>query len=239
MINVLQQMLAFISDPNNSFGQHTADFLVVCGLSIFWAIVVALPLGILVAQHPLLSVVAANISGLGRAIPTIAFLAVALPYLGTGIKPAVVALAVIGIPPILLNTIAGLRGIDAATLDAARGMGMTRWQVLVRIEIPLVLPVVAAGVRTAAVQIVATAPLGALIAAGGYGDYIIAGVNLLDLPQALAGAIPVALLALVAEFGLAGAQRALTPVGMRRPATALVGLAESSRASATDQAAAA
>src|SRR5690242_9285123 len=140
MFDVLGQVLDFIRNPVNTFGQHTYDFLLMCGLAIFWALVVTLPLGFLVSHRRVLATLAANISGLGRAIPTIAFLAVALPYLGTGIKPAVVALAIIGIPPILLNTIAGLRGIDASTLDAARGMGMTRWQVLSRIEVPLALP---------------------------------------------------------------------------------------------------
>src|SRR5690606_11655963 len=111
----------------------------------------------------LLAFAASNLIGLARAIPTLAFLAAALPYLGIGFTPAVVALTALGLPPILLNTIAGLRGVDPAAVDAARGLGMTGPQGLWRVKIPLVLPVIAAGVRTSAVQIVATAPLAALI----------------------------------------------------------------------------
>ncbi len=121
-----------------------------------------------------------------------------------------------GVSPILLNTIAGLQGIDPAVTDAGRGMGMTSLQVLTRIQIPLVLPVIAAGVRSAAVQIVATTPLAALIGGGGYGDYIIGGIGLLaDRTELLVGAGGVAALALVTEFGVAAVQRAVTPVGLR------------------------
>jgi osmoprotectant transport system permease protein len=127
----------------------------------------------------------------------------------------VAALTLLGIPPILLNTIAGLQGIDPAALEAGRGMGMTPWQVLVRIQIPLVLPVVAAGVRTSAVQIVATAPLAAYIGGGGYGEYIFEGLDLFQTVPLLVGAGCVALLALLVEGGLAVLQRAVTPAGLR------------------------
>jgi osmoprotectant transport system permease protein len=128
-----------------------------------------------------------------------------------------VALTALGVPPILLNTIAGLRGVDPAVVDAARGMGMTPSQVLIRVQTPLVLPVVAAGVRTSAVQIVATAPLAALIGGGGYGDYILEGVNLLRTAPLVVGGVSVAVLALIIELSLAGVQRAVTAEGLRRP----------------------
>jgi osmoprotectant transport system permease protein len=179
------------------------------------AIVISIPLGIVVAQRPIPAFIAANTSGLMRAIPTLAILAAALPYLGTGFVPSVTALTVLGIPPILLNTIAGMRGVDPAAVDAARGMGMTSWQLLARVRIPLTLPVVAAGVRTAAVQIVATVPLAALIGGGGYGDYILAGVNLLSLPPLIVGSAGIAIFALIVEFGLAALQHAVTPRGLR------------------------
>jgi len=235
MLDLLQKTIAFIQNPQNDFAGHTAAFLQMCVYAIVLAVVISLPLGILVTRRPIASLIAINLSGLGRAIPTIAFLLVVLPYLGTGLKPAVVALTVLGIPPILLNTIAGMRGVDPAAVDAARGMGMTRRQILTRVELPLVLPVVAAGVRTSAVQIVATAPLGALIFAGGYGDYILNGIYVFDTPQALAGAIPVALLALFVEFGLAGVERAITPAGIRRGAAAVPGVAESTQEAPANQ----
>ena len=212
----MQQAITFITNPQNHFGMETAITLKLSIIPIVLAIVISIPLGVLVAQRPLAAFLAANVTGLARAIPTLAFLAIALPYLGIGFRPTVVALTALGVPPILLNTVAGLRGIDPAATDAARGMGMTQWQVLTRIQIPLMLPVVAAGVRTAAVQIVATVPLAALIGGQGYGDYITAGLSseahTVDL---VVGSIAIAVLALLVEGGMATVQRLATPAGLR------------------------
>lgn len=213
---MLNAIARFISDPTNQFTFETLRTLQLSYLPTLLALVISLPLGILFAQRPFSAFVATNTSGLVRAIPTLAFLAAVVPILGIGLTPAIVALTAVGVPPILLNTIAGLRAIDPAVVDAGRGMGMTRLQILVRIEIPLVLPVIAAGVRSAAVQIVATTPLAALIGGGGYGDYIVQGIGLLaDRSPLVVGAGSVAVLALVTEFGLAGVQRAVTPAGLR------------------------
>lgn len=212
---MLNDVLQFIADPRNDFTGHTIEYLQICGLSIVVAMVIGVVLGIAVSRNALLAFIAVNLSGLMRAIPVIAFLIAALPYLGIGFVPTIVALIVLGIPPILLNTYTGIRGIDAATIDAARGMGMTIWQIIMRIQAPLVLPIVAAGVRTAAVQIVATATLAAIIGAGGYGAYIIDGLFKLNNTEILAGAIPVAVLALVVEVFMSWLQRAITPAGLR------------------------
>ncbi|HKV86352.1 MAG TPA: ABC transporter permease subunit, partial [Ktedonobacterales bacterium] len=137
-------------------------------------------------------------------------------YLGVGFTPTVVALTALGVPPILLNTVEGLRGIDPAIVDAGRGMGMTPTQILGRIQLPLVLPVLAAGTRTALVQIVATVPLGALIGADGYGSYITLGLGSeAHHSDLVIGALAIALLALLAEVGMAALQRAVTPAGLR------------------------
>jgi osmoprotectant transport system permease protein len=216
----MSDLLKFIQNPYNDYSGHTQTFFALCLVAIFWALVISIPLGILGAQNRYLAFLATNISGLGRSIPTIAFygFAISILNLGIGFKPAVISLIVLGIPPILLNTIAGLQSIDPAVVDAAQGMGMTRLQTLLRVQLPLVLPVVAAGVRTSAVQIVATAPLAAIIGAGGYGDYILGGIGLVSLigpAEVLAGVIPVIALALAAEYGLAAVQRALTPKALR------------------------
>ena len=221
----MQQLLAFITNPQNNFGAETVATLELSIVPILIAIVIAIPLGISLAQRPLAAFIATNTSGLARAIPTLALLAAVVPYLGIGFKPAVFALTLLGIPPILLNTISGLRGIDPANVEAARGMGMTRWQILSRVQVPLMAPVLAAGVRTSAVQIVATVPLaGAVIGAGGYGDYIIAGVNLLQTTPLLVGGIGTALLAFLTETLLGQAQRALTPAGLKLAAVGEQGL---------------
>ncbi|HEX8036384.1 MAG TPA: ABC transporter permease subunit [Ktedonobacterales bacterium] len=216
-MNIFAQMAEYIADPQHAFGQHTVDTLTLCIVPIVLSFVIALPLGILVAPRPLAAFLAANLSGLMRAVPTLAALVIIVLLLNRiGFIPSVIALTALGIPPILLNTIAGLRGVDPASIDAARGMGMTRLQILTRIEIPLVLPVVAAGVRTSAVQIVATVPLAGLIGGGGYGEYINAGlgqeVHQIDL---LVGAVAIALLALLTEAIFATVQRMVTPAGLR------------------------
>lgn len=211
----MDKLLNFIMDPNNAYGQHTLDYIRLCVIAIVLAIIIGVLLGIAVARQPIAAFIAMNLSGLLRAIPAIAFLVVALPYLGLGFVPALIALTVLGIPPILVNTYTGIRGIDPASIDAARGIGMTSYQIMTRIQIPLVLPVIAAGVRTAAIQIIATATLAGIIGAGGYGEYIYSGLYQLDNIQILAGALPVTILAILAEVLLSQLQRVLTPLGLR------------------------
>ena len=211
----MDKLYQFIIDPSNDYLGHTVAYIELCLAAVVLAIVIGIVLGALVSRSPLLAFIAVNVSGLMRAIPVIAFLVAVLPYLGLGFLPALIALTVLGIPPILLNTYTGIRGINAATIDAARGMGMTTVQIITRIQAPLVLPIIAAGVRTSAVQVIATATLAAIIGAGGYGEYILSGLYQLDNVQILAGAIPVAILALLAEVLLSQLQRALTPAGLR------------------------
>ncbi len=211
----MDKLYQFIIDPSNDYLGHTVAYIELCLAAVVLAMVIGIVLGALVSRSPLLAFIAVNVSGLMRAIPVIAFLVAVLPYLGLGFLPALIALTVLGIPPILLNTYTGIRGINAATIDAARGMGMTTVQIITRIQAPLVLPIIAAGVRTSAVQVIATATLAAIIGAGGYGEYILSGLYQLDNVQILAGAIPVAILALLAEVLLSQLQRALTPAGLR------------------------
>ncbi|HEV2659793.1 MAG TPA: ABC transporter permease [Ktedonobacteraceae bacterium] len=216
----MDKLLQFITNPSNDYLGHSIVYIQLCLASVVLAMLIGVVLGIAVSGNPLLAFIAVNVSGLMRAIPVIAFLVAVLPYLGLGFLPALIALTVLGIPPILLNTYTGIRGIDPATIDAARGMGMTQQQIVSKIQAPLVLPIIAAGVRTSAVQVIATATLAAVIGAGGYGEYILSGLYQLDDIQILAGAIPVAILALIAEVLLSQLQRALTPKGLRIQAIA-------------------
>jgi osmoprotectant transport system permease protein len=211
----MNKLLDFIMNPNNTYAQHTLDYTRLCAVAIGLAIIIGVLLGIAVARQPIAAFTAMNLCGLLRAIPAIAFLVVVLPYLGLGFVPALVALTVLGITPILVNTFTGIQGIDPAAIDAARGIGMTPYQVVRRIQVPLVLPVIAAGVRTAAIQIIATATLAGIIGAGGYGEYIYSGLYQLDNTQILAGALPVTILAILAEVLLSQLQRVLTPKGLR------------------------
>ena len=154
-------------------------------------------------------------SGLIRAIPIIAIFLTFVPTLGIGFKPAIIALIILGIPPILLNTYTGIRGVDPAMIDAAKGMGMTTLQIATRIQAPLVTPLVAAGIRTSAVQIIATATLGGFIAAGGYGDYIVDAINVGNNTELIVGAVSVAILAIFVEVFMSWLQSALTPQGLK------------------------
>jgi osmoprotectant transport system permease protein len=213
----IRQILQFIADPQDQFAQQTWTTIQICAISIAISIVIGVPIGILVARRPVLAFIATNLSGLVRALPTFAVLIVMLLVLKRiGLLPSVIALTALGIPPILLNTVAGLQGVDPAAVDAGRGMGMTRLQLLWRVEIPLVLPVVAAGVRNAAVQIVATVPLASLIGADGYGDYVFLGLSdEVHATALLVGGVSIALLALLTEGCFALLQRSVTPKGLR------------------------
>lgn len=218
MAGPVNALLQFYLNPRNNLIGQTVTFFELCFIPIALSLVIGVVIGISVYRNALLSFIAVNASNLIRAIPVLAALFIFVPILKIGFLPAAVALTLLGIPPILLNTYVGLRGVDPAAIEAARGMGMTGWQIMARVQAPLVLPVLAAGVRTAAVQVVATAPLGGLIGAGGYGDYIIDGVNSLNTTEILAGSILVAVLAMLVEVGMSWLERRLTPVGLRAKA---------------------
>jgi len=207
--------LNFILDPKNDYLGHTTTYLKICGFSIVLAIVIGVILGAAVSRSAILAFVAVNLSGLMRAIPIIAVLIVFVPIFGLGFTPTVIALIVLGIPPILLNTYTGIRGVDPAMIEAARGMGMTTWQIATRIQAPIVTPLIAAGIRTSAVQIIATATLAAFIGAGGFGDYIVDGINVFNYTELIVGAISVAILAMLVEVFMGWLQRTLTPEGLK------------------------
>jgi osmoprotectant transport system permease protein len=208
-------VLNFILDPKNDFLGQTIEYLKICGVSIAAAIVIGVVLGAAVSRNAFLAFLAVNLSGLMRAIPIIAVLIFFVPFFGLGFTPTIIALIVLGIPPILLNTYTGIRGVDPAIIDAAKGMGMTSWQIARRIQAPLVTPLVAAGIRTSAVQVVATATLAAFIGAGGYGDYIVDGINVFNYTELTAGAIAVAVLAMLVEIFMSWLQRVVTPAGLK------------------------
>jgi osmoprotectant transport system permease protein len=205
----------FILNPQNHYLGEASAYLEICGFSILFAIIIGVVLGALVSRSAVLAFVAVNLSGLIRAIPIIAVLLAFVPVFGLGFEPTVIALIVLGIPPILLNTYTGFRGIDPAVIDAAQGIGMTTWQIVTRIQAPLVLPLIAAGVRTAAVQIVATATLAAFIGAGGFGDYIVDGISVFNYTELIVGAVSVAALAMLIEVFMSWLQRILTPEGLK------------------------
>ncbi len=208
-------ILNFVLDPKNNFLGQTLTYLEICAISIAGAVIIGVLIGAAVSGNSFLAFIAVNVSGLLRAIPVIATLIVFVPFFGLGLKPALIALIIVGIPPVLLNTYTGIRGVDPAMIDSAKGMGMTTWQIASKIQAPLVIPLVAAGVRTTAVQIVATATLAAFIGAGGYGDYIVDGIAVFNYPELIAGSIAVAVFAIIVEVFMGWLQRRVTPAGLR------------------------
>ena len=197
------------------FRAALVQHITLSGVSLAIAIVVAVPTGLLVSRAPKIARLAMNAADTVRTIPSLAVLAITLPFLGIGFLPSIVALTVLALPPILTNTYIGLRQVDADVIESAAGMGMTVAQTLRRIQVPIAMPVILAGVRTAAVQVVAGATLAAFIGGGGLGDFITTGIGMMQPEMLLVGAIAVALLAIATELAFAALERALTPRGMR------------------------
>ena len=210
------------------FLRETREHLLMVGVSLAVAMMVAVPLGILAARRPLLGQTALGLAGVVQTIPSLALLALLIPLLAmlrnvprlqdvpaTGYLPAMIALFLYSILPILRNTVVGLRGIAPNLLEAAEGLGLPPRARLWRVELPLASPSILAGVRTAAVICVGTATLGALIGAGGYGQSIMQGVQLNDTGRILEGAIPAALLALAVDGLFAVLERFVVPKGLR------------------------
>jgi len=183
--------------------------LLMSGISLAIGLAVGVPLAIAITRNATAAAIAINTVNALRTIPSIAILAAALPILGIGLVPSVVALIVLALPPILLNTYVGLREVEADVVDAALGMGMTRGQILRRIQIPLAAPAIFAGMRNAAIQVISGATLASFIGGGGLGDFVTAGIAIMDMPRILAGALPIALLALAVEIGMGFLERRL------------------------------
>ncbi len=220
-MNRFGDAMRYLNDPFNwTRRDGILDLLVehlrISALAVLAAMVVALPVGMLLGHTGRGGGFTVALSNVSRAVPTLALLTVfAVTPIGFGPTATTIALAVFAAPPILSNTYVGFRGVDPDIREAARGMGMSGPQLFWRVELPLALPLVMAGVRTAAVQVVATATLAALVAWGGLGRFIVDGFAQRDDVQVFAGALLVALLAIVTELAVAGVQRLVVPAGLR------------------------
>jgi osmoprotectant transport system permease protein len=191
------------------FIAHLGAHVALAASALVLALAIGIPLAGMAADRALPRALLAALAGGFRVVPSLAILTLAIPLLGLGFGSALLALVVLALPPILVNTDVGLRSVPAATLEAARGTGMTPRQIGVRVRWPLALPVVAVGVRTATVEVIASATLAAFIGAGGLGDYIVGGLQTANFPELVLGAVSVALLALAADAALAVVQRRL------------------------------
>ena len=182
---------------------HVRDHLTLAATALCVALALGIPAGAAIARSPRMRGVSLGVIYVLRVIPSLAVLAIMLPLVGIGFLPSLIALTVLAVPPIALGTDIGLRGVPEAVRDAARGLGMSETQLRARVEWPIALPVVFSGVRTAAVEVVASATLAAFIGGGGLGEYIVNGIALNDRGQTLEGAGAVGVLALIVQ-GLLG-----------------------------------
>lgn len=220
-MSVFDELLKWLGDAANWSGDQGVpvrllEHVRISVVSVLAATAVALPIGLYIGHTRRGEALAVSIANLGRAIPSFAILALVFPFslrwgLGLSDWPAIAALFLLGIPPILTNSYVGVKGVDADTLEAARGMGMSEREVLRSIEAPLAAPLIVAGLRISAVQVVATATLAALVAGGGLGRFIVDGFKQGNDAMTLAGALLVALLAIVTELAFGLLERATAP----------------------------
>ncbi|NEA36040.1 ABC transporter permease [Streptomyces sp. SID13031] len=214
-------MLEYLFDSFNWSGpegitariiQHIGYTFAALGL----ATLIALPIGLRIGHTRRGAFLAINIGNAARALPSLGLLMIAVLLTNQiGFLPVLIALVALGIPPILTSTYAGLSGVDPATIDAARGMGMTGREILTKVEIPIALPLIISGLRAATLQIVSTATIAALVSLGGLGRYVVDGLKLRDFPQMFSGALLVALLAILLDLLFALAGRITVSKGLR------------------------
>jgi len=219
-VSIFGEVLRWFLDPahwDGTFGipNRLWEHLQMSFLATLTAAVLALPVGVVLGHYGRFGNLAINLSNVGRALPSFGILVLAVPLFGIGAAPAFIALVALAIPPIVTNSYVGMRDVDPELKEAARGLGMREHVALLRVEMPVALPVIMAGIRTAGVQVVATATLAAVVAWGGLGRFIVDGFAQRDDVQIFAGAILVAVLAMFAELALAGLQWLATPRPMR------------------------
>jgi osmoprotectant transport system permease protein len=204
----------FILQNHDQVLELTAEHLGLVGLSTLFAVLIGLPLGIVIAHWPRLNKPVLGGANVIQTIPSLALFGFLLPVPWLGARAdrlAILALTLYALLPIIRNTYTGIRGVDLAVVEAGRGMGLTEWQLLLQVELPLALSTILSGVRVAIVISVGLATIAAAIGAGGLGEFIFRGLAMVDNRVIMAGAIPAAILALLADFGVGWLERRLRP----------------------------
>lgn len=203
-------------DRKEDIWQAFVEHIYLAGIAMLIAIAIAVPLGIILTRYKKIAEVVIGITAIIQTIPSLALLGFMLPIFGIGTVPAVIALTLYALLPILRNTYAGITGVSPSLVDAGKGMGMTSFQILYMVELPMTLPILMAGIRTATVLTIGVAALATFIGAGGLGDIIIRGLNINNKNLILAGAIPAAILALAFDFILKKLEQKATPKGFKK-----------------------
>lgn len=245
-MSTLEQLWEFFTTTDSWWGRtgivnRTWEHVRISVLAVLAATAIALPPAVLLGHVKRFGILAVSIVNIGRAIPSFAILALTFPLFiewgfGLGFWPTFTALVILGIPPIFTNAYTGVREVDPGVVQAADGMGMRPHEVLLRVELPSAAPLVITGLRVSAVQIVATATLGALVGFQALGSFIVEGLAQFDEGKILGGAVLVAVLAIATEVGFGALERAATPWTRRGPAAAPDGRRRPRRPDATSEA---
>jgi osmoprotectant transport system permease protein len=218
-MEVVNEVLAWLTDPAQWSGPdgipvRTLQHLWYSLLATVIAAAVALPVGVYIGHTGRGALFAVNLTNLGRAIPSLGIIILMFTIFGFGIAPILVTLFALAIPPIVTNSYIGVRSVDPEVREAAEGMGMRGRQVLWQVELPVAMPLIMAGIRTSAVQVVATATLAAFVGLGGLGRYLIDGLSQRDIAEVVGGAILVAVLSLLTELALGRVQTLVVSEGL-------------------------
>jgi osmoprotectant transport system permease protein len=228
-VELIRAVIAWLTDPVQWQGAagiptRLLEHIALSATALIVAVAIALPIGLLIGHTRRGAALAINIANLGRALPSLAVIGIVLPVtaaidpqLGFKVYPTLIAMVVLAIPPILVNAYAGVSGVDAELVESARGMGMRETQILRGIEIPIALPIIIGGIRSGAVQIVATTTLGAIFGGAGLGRYLVEGIAQNDDGKIFGGVVLVAGLSLATEAVFALAQRLITSPGLAVP----------------------
>lgn len=211
----MDTILQFMDTYGGEMLFKTWEHLYISIIATLLGIIVAVPLGVVLTHFPKGAGIVMGILGVIQTFPSFAILAFFIPILGVGKIPAIIALFFYSVLPILRNTYTGVSGVKPSLLEAGRGMGMTGWELIRYVEVPLAVPVIMAGVRLSTVYLIGWATLAAYIGAGGLGDYIFSGLNLYQAEFIIAGAVPVTILALLVDLLLGRIENWVTPRGMR------------------------
>jgi osmoprotectant transport system permease protein len=210
------ELISYFIDRPDMVIRLLLEHLQLTGIAVSLAIAIGVPSGIAITRYKRLADPVLGIASVFQTIPSIAFFGVLIPFMGIGKKPAVVVLFLYALLPIVKNTYTGIKGVSPFMIDAGRGMGMTNMQILRMVELPQALSVIMAGVRIATVINIGTTTIAAYIGAGGLGQLIFTGIQMVRNDMIIAGAVPAALLALTADRVLGYVEYKLTPKGLRK-----------------------
>lgn len=211
----MNQMMTFLQTNGGELLYKTGEHLYISLIAVVLGIIVAVPIGVLLTRMKKGAGAVIGAVNIVQTLPSLAILAFFIPLLGVGKVPAIVALFFYSVLPILRNTYTGIKGVNKNLLESGKGIGMTGWEQIRLVEIPLAIPIIMAGIRTSTIYLIGWATLASFIGGGGLGDYIFIGLNLYQPEYIIGGAVPVTILAIIIDYVLAVTERKVTPKGLQ------------------------